>query len=85
MSRIAQHFYRPMVQAGAAACGCNQRSAVYFGLHAQHALATGWLFNSLADLGDAETANIPFLDGTGGRITSLLRVCVAWPHGTCNA
>ena len=29
------------------------------------------------DLRDAETANIPFLDGTGGRIASLCRVCVA--------
>ena len=28
-------------------------------------------------LRDAETANIPFLDGTGGRIASLCRVCVA--------
>ena len=29
----------------------NQRGAVYFGRHAQHELPTGWLFNSLADLG----------------------------------
>ena len=28
-------------------------------------------------LRDAETANIPFMDGTGGRIASLCRICVA--------
>ena len=32
-------------------------------------------------LRDAEIVNVPFLDGTGGRIASLLRVCVALPHG----
>ena len=51
VSSLAQHFCRPWVQADAAAFGCNQRGAVYSGRHAPHALATGWLFNSLADLG----------------------------------
>jgi len=41
-----------------------------------------WLWCGLRD---AENANIPFLDGTGGRIALLLRVYVALPHGTCNA
>ena len=40
---------------------------------------------SYKGLRDVENANIPFLDGTGGRIASLLRVYVALPHGTCNA
>ena len=52
-SRLAQHFCRPLVQAGAAAFGCNQRGAVYFGRHAQHELATGLFFNNLAELGAA--------------------------------